>query len=110
MRSYLVDEIAPKDMEKITAYLRNTAISSSLEKIYWLQVPEDLLSGSQFAHTGCRPHVFAVELGANWIKLEFFSRSLTGVRCSCQGYCTEPQSLYIIRFVHEMLDNLEINT
>ena len=110
MRSYLVDEITPEDMEKIADYLRDAAISSSLEKIYWLEVPHDLLSGPQFAHTHCQPHVFAVELGSNWIRLEFYSRSLTGVRCSCQGYSTEPQSLYIIRFAHEMLDNLGINT
>jgi hypothetical protein len=110
MRAYLVDEIDPADMGKITGYLREAAISSSMEKVYWLQIPNDLLSETQSAHTHCQPHVFAVELGRDWVKLEFFSRSLKGIGCSCQGYCTEPQTDYVIRFAHEMLKNLGIRT
>lgn len=110
MRAYLIDEISPSDMEKISQYLKKAATSSSLEKVYWLQIPDDLLNETQFAHQQCRPHVFAVELGWVWMKLEFFSRSLKGMRCSCQGYCTKPQMDYIIRFAHEMLKNLGIKT
>jgi len=110
MRAYLIDEIDPAGMGKITGYLRKTAISSSMEKVFWLQIPDELLSKTQFAHTRCQPHVFAVELGRDWAKLEFFSRSLKGMRCNCQGYCTESQTEYIIRFAHGMLKDLGIRT
>jgi len=110
MRAYFIDEIEPDEMAKITSYLKEAALSSSMEQVYWLPIPDDLLSATQFAHTHCQPHVFAVELGKTWIKLEFFSRSLKGVGCSCQSYSTESQTGYIIRFAHEMLKNLGIRT
>ena len=110
MRAYLIDEIAASDMEKITGYLRDTAISSSLQKIYWVQIPEELLNETQIAHKHCQPYVFGVELGSGWIKLEFFSRSRNGMKCSCQTYSSPSQLEYITRFAHEMLENLRIHT
>jgi hypothetical protein len=97
-------------MEKIGGYLRDTAISSSLERIYWVQIPKDLLNETQSVHTRCQPYVFAVELGREWVKLEFFSRSLKGMKCSCQTYCTDSQMDYITRFANAMLEKLEIGT
>lgn len=110
MRAYLIDEIDPGGMEKIAGYLRKTAIPSSMEKVFWLPIPEELLNETQHTHTRCRPHVFGVELGKDWVKLELFSRSLKGMQCTCQGYCTESQTDYIIRFAHTMLENLGIRT
>lgn len=110
MRAYLIDEIDPADMGQITGYLRKVATSSSMEKVYWLPIPNDLLSEKQISHPHCQPYVFAVELGRDWVKLEFFSRSMKGMRCSCQGYCTETQTDYIVRFAHEMLKNLDVRT
>jgi hypothetical protein len=110
MRAYLIDEISTSDMEKINGYLRDTAISSGLQKVYWVQIPEDLLNEAQIAHKHCQPYVFAVELGSGWIKLEFFSRSRKGMKCSCQTYSSSSQLEYITRFVHEMLENLGIET
>jgi hypothetical protein len=110
MRAYLINEIDASGMEKIHAYLKNAAISSSLEKIFWLPIPEDLLDETQMEHLDCSPHVFAVELGRDWVKLECFLRSLTGMHCTCQGYCSEPQIHYIIRFALGMIDCLGIKT
>ncbi len=110
MRAYLINEIDAFGMEKIHAYLKKVAISSNLEKVYWSRIPEDLLDETQVKHRDCRPHVFAVELGRDWVKLECFLRSLKGMQCTCQGYCSEPQSLYIIRFAREMMDRLGIET
>ena len=110
MRAYLIDEISPSDMEKIGGYLRSNAVGSGLEKVYWLEIPKDLLNETQIAHKHCQPYVFGVELGSGWIKLEFFSRSRNGMKCSCQTYSSPSQLEYITRFAHEMLGNLGIHT
>jgi len=110
MRAYLINEIDGSGMLRIHAYLKKTAISSSLERIYWVRVPDDLLNETQVEHRDCRPHVFAVELGRDWVKLECFLRSLKGMQCTCQGYCSESQTLHIVRFAREMMDRLGIKT
>ncbi len=110
MRAYLIDEISSSDMKKIYDFLAENAVKSSLDQIYWIKVPEDLLTSVQYEHKGCAPHVFAVELGRNWIKLEFFVRSLKNMRCTCPGYCTEGQRNFVINFAHTMIDRLGIKT
>ncbi|MFH1241000.1 MAG: hypothetical protein V1689_01440 [Pseudomonadota bacterium] len=110
MRAYLIDEISPSDMKKVSGFLREVAISSSLDDLFWVKLPHDFLNGEQFEHRHCKPHVFAVELGFNFVKLELFVRSLKGMRCTCPGYCTEKQLLHVFDFAHGMLDQLGIRT
>lgn len=108
MKSYLIDEISGPGMKKIRHYLEKQAISSQMEAIFWVKLPDDLLSPTQFEHTDCRPHVFAVELGKDWIRLEFFIRSLNNMRCSCPDFCTPQQRNHIIKFADTMIESLAI--
>ncbi|MBW1730388.1 MAG: hypothetical protein JRH08_02535 [Deltaproteobacteria bacterium] len=110
MRAYLIDEISTADMKKINAFLSENALKSPLSHVFWVQMPEDLLSSTQFSHHHCKPHVFAIELGANWIKFEFYVRSLKTMRCTCPDYCTEGQRNYVIHFAHQMIEQLGIRT
>mgnify|MGYP006310169531 CR=1 FL=1 len=110
MRSYLIDELSTQDMARISGFLDQNALRSALEGIFWGRIPDDLLSEEQYAHRECRPHVFAVELGEGWVKLEFFLRSLSDMRCSCAGYATRPQREFIMRFAHTMIQDLALHT
>lgn len=110
MRSYLIDEIGPSDVKKISDYLKRNAAASSLDQIFWVTIPNDILSQTQFQHRDCQPHAFAVELGLNWIKLEFFIRSMKNMRCTCPGYGTRQQQAFIISFAHSMIEQLDICT
>jgi len=110
MRSYLIDELSGKDMAGIEEFLDQNAMRSALGGIYWGRIPEDLLSEQQVAHRDCRPHVFAIETGVDWIKLEFFLRSLADMRCPCAGYATRQQRDFIIRFAHAMIRDLDVRT
>ncbi|MFP3911905.1 MAG: hypothetical protein ACLFUT_07495 [Desulfobacteraceae bacterium] len=110
MKAYLIDEFSPPDMKKIIAFLEKVAIRSNLEQIFWIPVPRDMLSRTQFLHTDCQPHVFALELGDQWIKAEFFVRTLKTMRCDCPGYCTPQQREYVLNFTNGMLDQLGIST
>lgn len=53
MRAYLIDEIDPSDTVKIKGYLNDVAMASGLEKVYWLRIPESLLSETQMNHRDC---------------------------------------------------------
>ncbi len=110
MRSYLIDEISPSDIEKIHAFLKENSVSSSLDQLFWVMIPQDLLSETQYRHRDCQPHVFAVELGEDWLKMEFLVRSLNNMQCTCPGYSTKQQQNFIINFALGILKQLDIGT
>jgi hypothetical protein len=110
MRAYLIDEISPPDMKRINDFFKETALSSNLEGVYWVKLPHDFLNSTQFEHRQCQPHVFAVELGSDFFKLELFIRSLNGMQCTCPGFCNDKQMHYIFNFVHGMIEQLGIKT
>ncbi len=110
MKAYLIDEISKKDMQKIEEFLKNNAISSSIEGLFWIQIPEQLLTKEQAEHKDCAPHICALELGNNWIKLELFVRSSKSLRCTCCGYCTKEQRNFIISYANRMIDYLGVRT
>ena len=110
MRAYLIDEIPAADVKKLRDFLHENAITSELEALYWVPLPPDLLSEIQYQHSDCQPFVFAVELGQDWMKLELFVRSLAGMRCECQGYCTSQQRDFVINFTHKILEDLNVRT
>jgi hypothetical protein len=110
MRFYLIDEISKPHMEKIHAYLMKYAMRSGIEKLLWVKIPDDLLTDVQVQHKDCQPHVFAVELGTDWIKLELFARSLKGFRCRCSSYCSSSQRDFILNYADRLIEVLEIQT
>lgn len=110
MRSYLIDEISYPDMKKIDEFLKENAIKSDLEKIFWVKIPEDILNEIQFQHHNCQPYFFALELGQDWIKLEFFLRNLKNFKCECSGYCTNQQRDFILEYAQGMIKELGIKT
>ncbi len=110
MKSYLIDEISKEGMGKIKDYLAKNALKSSLTEIFWVKVPDDLLSEKQFEHKACYPHVFAIELGQNWVKFEFYVRSLHNMRCTCPAYCTRSQQEFVINYANKMIESLQIRT
>jgi hypothetical protein len=110
MKAYVLDEISAEDIVNIIRFLKENTAQSTMEQIFWVKFPEDLLSPLQFRHTACQPHAFAVEVGPDWVKLEFLVRSLETMKCDCTAYCTNLQRDYIINFADGMLDQLNIGT
>lgn len=110
MISYLIDEITRTDLRNLTAHLKETAMPSGMEGLFWVPIPEDLLSEQQYEHEACKPHVFAIEIGEDWVKLEFFVRNLTNMSCTCSGYATRQQRDFIIRFAHALVRDLNVRT
>jgi len=110
MRYYLIDEIAPQDMEKAMEFLGKNAMTSCLDSLFWVRLPDDLLSPEQYEHDRCRPYVFAVETGADWIKFELFIRTLNTMKCTCPTYCSTKQRDFVVNFADSMIEELAITT
>lgn len=110
MRQYHLDEISRKDIPRLRDYLQEHALASSLEGIWWVDLPEDLLSPEQFAHQDCRPFRFAVELGDNFVRFEFLIRSQQTMRCACIGYATRQQREFILAFADRLVEDLDLQT
>jgi hypothetical protein len=102
--------VSASDIRKIREVLLTRARVSGIDDLFWMEIPEDLLSPIQCQHRDCRPHVFAVEVGESWVKTELFSKSLTTMRCECQRYGTERQIQYALRWIDSMLEGLRIRT
>ena len=110
MKSYIIDEVPPGDMEKIEAFLNSKGRRSEIEKLFWVEMPEGHLDDIQARHRECQPHMFAVEIGHDWVKAELFTRTLNDLNCPCNGYCTVKQRDYIFNFMENMLGELDIRT
>lgn len=108
MKSYVIDEISSSDMVKIRDYLENATQKSEIKDIFWARLPEDLLNGTQYHHKDCMPHVFAIELGRDWVKFEFLVRSLVTISCQCQGYGTSQQIAFIMEYADRMITELGV--
>ena len=44
MRTYLIDELSPSKIQKIREFLGEHAIRSSLDQIFSVRIPDDILS------------------------------------------------------------------
>ena len=108
MRSFYIDELSEVDVSKIRLLFEKKALSSLIEDIWWVEIPLDLLTVSQRNRKDLCPFVFTVELGASWLKIEFLIRSLKTLNREWQAFCTPTQRQYILSFVDNLIDDLEI--
>jgi hypothetical protein len=109
MRSYYIDELKPSDMQSLLPHLEAKGLHGAMQGIYWLALPESLLSEEQRAHKEeCGPFVASLETGDAWIKLELLIRGRGKLRCSCIKYAGAAQRNWLIAQVDAMLRELNI--
>ena len=110
MRSYLLDELSSRDAGKIREYLERKAFPSGLENIFWIPLPDHLLTDLQRQHEPCHPLSFAVEVGREWVRVECLVRSRKRLACECQDYADRAQMDFIVAFADRMIRELGIQT
>lgn len=109
MRSYMIQDITPRDMDTITTHLKETGYKSPLDGIFWLPLPESLLGKAQQEHNSqCSPYYLALELGQDWLRLEFLVRSEQRLRCDCIMYADPRQREAMMEFLDELIRNRDI--
>jgi len=108
MRQIVIDQLSREERANIESYLKRTLNPGPLSGIYWLEVPQDLLSGDQLSHEECGPYFFAVELEEESVSFELLIRSQSNLHCSCIAYATPAQREFVLRIVDRMLEGEKI--
>ena len=110
MKQYVIDELRATDYESLKTYLQQHYGPAALDGIYWIPLKKDLLTDIQKAHRDCQPHYFAVDIDENRLVLELLVRTKNVMRCDCIGYATPAQRNWLIAFVDDIFNQLEIMT
>jgi hypothetical protein len=110
MRQYVIDEIRKAEMERVRPYLVERTQTTGMTDIFWLALPEDLLSPGQWEHPDCGPFYLAIEVGQDFVKFEFLVRARNKFRCDCIQYATPDQEAFLLQFAHTLIDDLELKT
>lgn len=108
MRQYVIDQLSREERANIESFLKRTLKPGPMRGIFWIEVPQDLLSGEQLTHDECGPYFFGVELGEEAVVFELLIRSQTNLHCSCIAYATMAQRDFVLRFIDRMLDEEKI--
>ena len=110
MRNYFIEDLLPEHLTTICQTLKDRGLSGSLEGIYYLPLPENLLTEVQREHADeCGPHIFALEaVNESALKLELLVRARGKLRCECVCYATPAQREYIIDFLDAFIRQLDI--
>jgi len=103
MRQYYIDEISPLERDAIDSYLKRTLKKGTIEGVYWLEVPDDLLGPAQEGHDRCRPFYCSVVLEEKTLRFELLIRSADNMHCSCIAWATPAQRQFILDFADRLL-------
>ena len=110
MRQYVIDEMPKKEMERVRDYLAEHLLATGLTEIFWLELPQDLLSPLQWDHRACGPYYLAVEVGKDFVKFEFLVRAQNKFRCDCIQYANPAQEDFLLKFAHTLIEDLDLKT
>lgn len=110
MRSIVIDELLPADLDKVRGHLDEACTASNLPDVYWLALPPDLLDETQRSHVDCGPHQLALVLEEDSLRLELLVRASASLRCACTGYANRAQREFCLRFLDSMIEKLELST
>lgn len=119
MQSYLIDDLTAADCKKIQERLEDLGLSGGIDGLFWLPIPERLLTPVQLEHKkSCGPHALALEsdmgihqggAGATaGIRLELLARATNKLRCECIGKASPELREHMINYLHNMLTELEV--
>jgi hypothetical protein len=108
MKQFVVDALHPADAKRLREHMDAHYGPCAVDGLYWIPLPEDLLTQTQKAHEECGPFVFALDLEPEKVSCELLVRSLKRMRCQCMEYANDAQAIYIVRFLDHLLIKLGI--
>ncbi len=108
MRQYVVDELRKNELERVEQYLKNHCEAAGVNRLYWLKIPDELLSDIQAEHKDCAPFCIGIEITDDSVVFEMLVRSRQKLRCSCISYASEQQRGFILNFADRLVKETEI--
>ena len=104
MRQVVIDELSPMERDNIDSYLKRSLKQGPMIGLYWMQLPDDLLSPTQLDHKEHGPFHLAVEVTNTAVKFELLVRSQVNLHCSCIAHATSAQRQYVLDFIDKMVE------
>lgn len=108
MRQIVIDELSHLERDVIDSYLKRTLKPGPMLGLFWLVLPDDLLSEAQLGHDDCGPFYFGVELEQEKVKFELLVRSNANLHCTCIAHATPIQRQFVLDFVDRMVEEEKI--
>lgn len=109
MKNYLIDELYEEDIAKICESLTDLGFKGSIDDIFYIPVPPNMLQPEQIKHyEKCGPYFLALEILQGAIKMELLVRARNKIRCSCVCYTTPEQKSYMVEYLDKFLNELGI--
>ncbi len=108
MKQYLIDDLRPDDIKRLESGLRESFGDPTLGNIYWVQLDNSILTQLQKTHIDCHPHVFALELGKDYLSCELLVRIKKNIKCDCMAYANSVQREWLIKRIDSIFDKLGI--
>ena len=109
MRWLVIDELLPGESTRLTERLDTMELSSGIPGLYWLPLPEPLLSHVQLEHaSSCGPHVMALEVEEERLRLELLVRARSRLRCDCVHYASPQLVAHMAEYLGQLLTELQI--
>jgi len=110
MRQYVIDDLSPMERDNIDSYLKRNLKQGPMIGLYWIVLPDEILTETQKEHTDCNPFYFGVEVERNLVRFEFLVRSNAHLHCDCIAHATSEQRQYVLDFLDTMLDEEQIRS
>ena len=109
MRTYTIDQLDEAQVAAINARLTEMNLQAGLEGIYWLPVPQHMLTPIQKEHQGqCGPYCLALEVENSAVHLELLVRGQGRIRCECLSFAGHALRDHMIAYLESMLTELGI--
>ncbi len=108
MQQYVVDELRENEIQRILAYLEKNCEKSELDNLFWLTLPDDILTPIQYQHRDCSPFCIGIEVNEDKVIFEMLVRSRKKLRCNCISYATGQQRQFILNFADILLRESDI--
>ena len=110
MKQYVIDEFRPEDFGKVKDYLDKHCKVASIEGVYWMMVPDGLLTEQQLSHEQCKPFFLGLELENDRLACGLLVRSASNIRCHCIAYANKEQRNWIIETLDSVMEKIGIIT
>lgn len=109
MRTYVIDQLKEADIAAITARLLTLELQAGVEGVYWLPVPCELLTETRMEHREqCGPYCLALEVCPDAVHLELLVRGMGRISCGCISFASEALRNHMIKYLEDMLKDLNI--
>ena len=111
MEDIIIARLNPADMLRLRLKLHELDLASSMDGLFWLPVPCNLLNDVQREHReSCGPYILALDTdqGSGELRLEPLARAQNNMHCECIAPASPEVVKYEVEYMEGLLRELSI--